>query len=1080
MVTRMSERAGRCCALLAAASMLVGMVGVTSANAGPVKSVTRDGRSTVETRSDPQKIVDYNFSDAANGASSVNNAVSGSALGAATITKDGAAPTGGTFNDKSLAMDGNYYVKLPDNILKGHNSATVSTVVKNDQFNSSGAQWTYLWSLGSTGQSGKGSWTASTHTSLYASVTSKGNGDGETFFSAGENLSMDKFQTLTSTIDGSTKTAKLYINGREVGSSKITADISKFADQTNDVIGQSRYPGVGDAFFHGAVRSFTVYDGAMTPRQIAKTLPSEGVDDLLGSEASALKVPQTANADFTLPTSTADASITWSSDNGAIAVNNATGKAKVTLPAQDTTVNLTATLTPAAGMASPSKTVTKSFQVLVPKVLNDAQFRQKVADSVSLGENVDANNVRGDLLLPSTMSISAYDFTGNVTWKSSNTKLVSIADNASKVSAQDMSDASDAGSYEAKVTRPDCGGAQKVELTATVSEATTRMLSTPVTKTFTLAIQPLSAGNDTTHVRVTSHDPSIVKANGKYYIFGSHRAFAKSTDLQHWQYFSNNLVTNYHQVLDPIFNEWSKQDSNPDVTGNMWAPEVIWNKTMHKWCMYLSVNGDNFRSVIVLLTADDIEGDWTYVGPVVYSGFRESTKQLTDVPRVLGEHADLSRYLSPTDTEINAIDASVKYDGNDMWMAFGSWFGGIWMLKLDPATGLRDYNTTYQTKANVSDAYYGHKLAGGYGNSGEGTALAKADGYWHLMLSYGGLTQTGGYQMREFRSKSITGPYLDQNGNAAVYTQKVSDDKAFNRGLRILSSYDQPGSENVKTSQGGNAIVTDSDGSVYNVYHTRFVRTEGNLEEHQVRVQPMVSSDGWLVMAPFEKSGEVTSDASYTASALAGTYNFVVHNPVSFYAGGGLTSQAIYHAVPVTLNADGSLSGTGIAGTWQVKGRKVTLNVTSAPEATKLHGSYSATVGYQTDETGHDVVFFSGLGGDVFTDNGPDATVRGGKAAFWGVRQLPQGRGIATAEVPCSTNPGDGTQPIDNTVTPNDKQPGDKNQGNKQQQKNNVKADGAKKLVKTGAVVGSLPLFTVVVALAAAMLSVLAASRRKN
>ena len=48
----------------------------------------------------------------------------------------------------------------------------------------------------------------------------------------------------------------------------------------------------------------------------------------------------------------------------------------------------------------------------------------------------------------------------------------------------------------------------------------------------------------------------------------------------------------------------------------MWAPDVIWNETMGKWCMYMSINGANYRSVIVLLTADDIEGDWTYVGPV--------------------------------------------------------------------------------------------------------------------------------------------------------------------------------------------------------------------------------------------------------------------------------------------------------------------------------------------------------------------------------------------------------------------------------------------------------------------------------
>ena len=34
--------------------------------------------------------------------------------------------------------------------------------------------------------------------------------------------------------------------------------------------------------------------------------------------------------------------------------------------------------------------------------------------------------------------------------------------------------------------------------------------------------------------RVSAHDPSILKANGTYYLFGSHLADAKSTDLIHW------------------------------------------------------------------------------------------------------------------------------------------------------------------------------------------------------------------------------------------------------------------------------------------------------------------------------------------------------------------------------------------------------------------------------------------------------------------------------------------------------------------------------------------------------------------
>ena len=40
--------------------------------------------------------------------------------------------------------------------------------------------------------------------------------------------------------------------------------------------------------------------------------------------------------------------------------------------------------------------------------------------------------------------------------------------------------------------------------------------------------------------RGESHDPSIVKANGKYYIFGSHLAWLKSDDLVNWTSFKKD------------------------------------------------------------------------------------------------------------------------------------------------------------------------------------------------------------------------------------------------------------------------------------------------------------------------------------------------------------------------------------------------------------------------------------------------------------------------------------------------------------------------------------------------------------
>ena len=152
--------------------------------------------------------------------------------------------------------------------------------------------------------------------------------------------------------------------------------------------------------------------------------------------------------------------------------------------------------------------------------------------------------------------------------------------------------------------------------------------------------------------RVSVHDPSIVwePASQTYYIFGSHRAVAKTKDLMSWTAINTgneqmgNGYTDYRGVpwqtstnsnayskdafttpvvtkvtkggkeVDlPYFNPlaWAKRGSSSyDISGNLWAPDVIYNKAMNKWCMYMSVNGDFWYSSIVLLTADNIEGPY--------------------------------------------------------------------------------------------------------------------------------------------------------------------------------------------------------------------------------------------------------------------------------------------------------------------------------------------------------------------------------------------------------------------------------------------------------------------------------------
>ena len=477
--------------------------------------------------------------------------------------------------------------------------------------------------------------------------------------------------------------------------------------------------------------------------------------------------------------------------------------------------------------------------------------------------------------------------------------------------------------------------------------------------------------------RVSVHDPSIVHTTGDtYYLVGTMRGFASSTDhMQNWTglngdgifgtvndqgavvkcSFTEAFNTNQTKTVRALVNgtvtevpfgnfnaaEWAHADQEDwDLAGNMWAPDLIYNPTMQKWCMYQSINGDYWHSVIVLLTADEITGPYVYQGPVHFSGFRNTTTpelnwKRTDLEVVLGTQSTLpSRYNKGNNWPqywTNDIDPCVFFDEDgQLWMVYGSWFGGIFIIKLDKETGLRDYTVTYPIENDgqgraLSDPYFGKRIAGGYWSSGEGAYIKHIGDYYYLFVSYGGYAPDGGYEMRTFRSATPDGVYLDATDHDACYHDRYwlnyGPDAQTNGGMKLLGAYNGWGFQTVgECAQGHNSVTVDDVGRAFVIYHTKF--NDGMPEKgfHSVRVhQLFLNEDGWLCAAPFEYDGEGDTDAGlaagcrYTTEEIVGTYDVLIHKYKMDYAHFEEVTP-----IQLTLNANGTVSGA-LTGNWSMK-----------------------------------------------------------------------------------------------------------------------------------------------------------------
>ena len=231
------------------------------------------------------------------------------------------------------------------------------------------------------------------------------------------------------------------------------------------------------------------------------------------------------------------------------------------------------------------------------------------------------------------------------------------------------------------------------------------------------------------------HDPSIIRQGSNYYVFGTNRFNQKllpifcSTDLKVWQFCGN--------VFDEI-PEWALAEI-PGALG-IWAPDISYTAGEYRLYYAVSTFGSN-QSVIGLITnktLDNKSADYKWV----------------DRGRVVG---------STRLDDYNAIDPNcVKDKDGNTWLAFGSFWGGIKMRRLDSKTGkLSETDTKLYALASRRPLDP---------PAIEGPAIIRHGAHYYLFVAFDfccrGKNST--YKIFVGRAEKITGPYLDRDGKSLM------------------------------------------------------------------------------------------------------------------------------------------------------------------------------------------------------------------------------------------------------------------------------------------------------------------------
>jgi len=340
-----------------------------------------------------------------------------------------------------------------------------------------------------------------------------------------------------------------------------------------------------------------------------------------------------------------------------------------------------------------------------------------------------------------------------------------------------------------------------------------------------------------------------------------------------------------------------------------WAPCVYYNAPDQTYYLYYSCSAYGTRnSFIGCAKSKTLDKGWEDCGQLIHTRTGDGKKY-------------------------NAIDPTVFKDADGkLWMIYGSFFGGIAIVQLDPkdpskllhpgthgtTIACRGYEKVYE-----QDGFEGKPTVSvdgqsftAYGIEGASIVYNPETKYYYLFVSYDRLALT--YHVRVGRSKNVEGPYLDYNGKPLVYDQEKQGPEEVN-GTKLIGPYRWKSTGAGWVGTGHTTLFYTADKNLMFGSNSKD-RPNGTSFVGLRRV--FWTDDGWPLLSPCiyggedllftefasdnEKESNLVTVDSILNSGESAQWDFIV-----FSVTDDTTFRRIDESTVFTLKKDGTIEGGG-------------------------------------------------------------------------------------------------------------------------------------------------------------------------